>query len=656
MNRIIRRESDDVDFVTTHRLGSGLLAVVYAAKSSTGEQIAVKVPASNLSREQFGRFQEEYELLDKMSEATDSVPKAWWGRDTETDGRVLLLEMAPDNKLSEHLHGLTGLEKEQVALEAAVHYVKMLQALHKAEKTCADRKLGDLRWEDQTINPRLVVLDWNAVRPASPEGIQEDIYTFASLWYQMLTQRYAHKNLSLLDESAWADDQISIGTRAILLRGLSSDSELRYQNIDSLLSDIEQWFKDFQQDGAFLYEEGSRHLAKVQEDARIVEDKLQALSQTSRGSATSTEIPTLLLETENEALAYLDLAWRKEYSGAYEPFQQSLTLVKSQSERLLDSVRLAFAVGQLTAADRSLEWAEQTMAQATRRSVVDPTMEFAVKRWAHMLHINNMAIDQGILLRDYRHDLADALTTLQQADQPQPKDNWQNAETKVSRVVSRLRHLDSGNQIVPLLMLYQIEAQSRLHISRADQAEATGHYEQAIQEISQAIVLFNQVADAGYSNDLIQHLNLEDRHQRLQTKAQVAKIKESVKDDMSVEQWIQYRQQRLRDALPYMDSQTRQSLIKPSDSRLIILVQRIKDNLAKQQWLDMAHNMAELLDSYGTQPDIANFVKEAVQIAMPDIVQLAKMQKDDVATLELMGAFKEVSGKLGTPTPSYGRM
>lgn len=160
---------------------------------------------------------------------------------------------------------------EPLALEIGRQYAEMLTILHRAELTCADRKLADLRWQKRydfragetadLIRWRevpagsLMVLDWNVTEQATtgPHGtIALDLFRFGILWHRMLLgvePRFRRGTGWQLEEPlekhpAWP--RLSFGTRRILSRLLYPVPEERYLQAQALLVDLEQqvdWWK-----------------------------------------------------------------------------------------------------------------------------------------------------------------------------------------------------------------------------------------------------------------------------------------------------------------------------------------------------------------------------------------------------------------------------
>lgn len=165
----------------------------------------------------------------------------------------LLLDYQPDLRLPEPL-----------ALEIACQYAEMLTILHRANLTCADRKLADLRWQKKydfkqgdrealtrwqkkEIPGHLMVLDWNVTEVASlgPHGtIALDLFRFGILWHRMLLgveprfRRGAGWQLEepLEKNPVWL--QLSFGTRQILFKLLHPVPERRYLDASALLEDV----------------------------------------------------------------------------------------------------------------------------------------------------------------------------------------------------------------------------------------------------------------------------------------------------------------------------------------------------------------------------------------------------------------------------------
>lgn len=148
---------------------------------------------------------------------------------------------------------------EPLALAIAEQYVEMLTILHRADLTCADRKLADLRWQEAfSLRPgdatalarwqqgktpgHLMVLDWNVTERADQAYIGLDLFRFGILWHRLLLgsePRFGREwrlEEPLYHHPAWRS--LSTGTQQILSRLFHPRPENRYQTATILLADL----------------------------------------------------------------------------------------------------------------------------------------------------------------------------------------------------------------------------------------------------------------------------------------------------------------------------------------------------------------------------------------------------------------------------------
>ncbi len=646
MERLITRD-DGTKFVTRERLGSGLLAVVYAAQDEYGKRAAVKLPAPNLPLDQFKRFEEEYDLLVQLRQALPdpTVPMAWWGTDEENGRRVLLLEMAPDAKLSDYLSQLDPWPREELLLEAAEQYAVLLQKLHNAGYTCADRKMGDLRWNDQT--GKLVVLDWNAVRSKQDSGVREDIHMFATLWYQLLTGRYVGSGLRLLDDAAWADGGVSIGTRLILLKAFSG----QYANADELVRDVRDGLTASRQSGEWLAQQGREALKKATVPNDTAQAGLNALRQQSY--MTDANIPELDLAAENEALRYLDTAVRKGYTDAEFDRQDALRLVQSQGDRLIASAALAFEITNYDLAEQSLAWANRTLYQAEQ-----PTkLQLRVKRWQLLFHAGLVAIDETeISLRKFRNALAGAVRRLEAADKqiPQQIEEWQTAQSAMSNVIGDISTQYGSEPVTGLLNLFVVETECRQLYVQAEEKEASGAYRDAVgflEDIKQKLAM--ETADGppkAYIDALRNEdafARLDDRIRQLRRKERTAVIAQKLIADTSafgLNVPATYIMQRLEDGRYFFanDLDEWEKIEESNKLPALLLLAQLAHHQQTGQWDEAIADLEKLAPIVQTDEQVRQKIEPFISPIIERIKEMVESQEDDTAALNMINALQNI--------------
>jgi len=175
------------------RLGGGRITNVYLADQiypheEINHTVAVKIANS---ASQNSRLEDERKLLTDMAGQPAFPRLEGYGRTDQADGEspiFLVLELvegeplislarkSPDQRLD-----------ERVAIRAGLQYAQMLRELHNKKKfgyASLDRKINDIYWDNpETLEPRLIVLDWNVAASFSEEDKYKDIRQFALFWY-----------------------------------------------------------------------------------------------------------------------------------------------------------------------------------------------------------------------------------------------------------------------------------------------------------------------------------------------------------------------------------------------------------------------------------------------------------------------------------------
>jgi len=119
------------------------------------------------------------ELLDNIGRQNDGLPALMLQR-MQKEWRL-----AQQIKKTRHHIQDTWLAIETLAVDAGLQYIELLEVLHKkVERTCQDRKTGDLFWDNE--QNRLYVLDWNVVHDWNEMNEQSDIRVFGALWHELL--------------------------------------------------------------------------------------------------------------------------------------------------------------------------------------------------------------------------------------------------------------------------------------------------------------------------------------------------------------------------------------------------------------------------------------------------------------------------------------
>lgn len=230
-------------------------AVYHGWQGSGGDDAPAKIWAikESLAPGNTAVFQAEYDVLSQLAQTTlkspakqplspvallakrlgasdhDGLIMPFYGQTFMQEVQSLLNNSPPDG--------------EHMAVAQAIQYTYLLEALHDAlNKTCTDRKVGDLRWHHDS----LVVIDWNLLEQNNPETRQQELRIWGALWFEIIVTRPCEPPLNAFIDADWLrpklhpetkQDVVSIGLRRILERSQAH----HYQTPTALRADLEIW-------------------------------------------------------------------------------------------------------------------------------------------------------------------------------------------------------------------------------------------------------------------------------------------------------------------------------------------------------------------------------------------------------------------------------
>lgn len=414
----------------TEQLGAGAIAAVYLGESA-GRKIAVKVPHSRLPTELEERFWQELGVLSRLHKAAGGkyFPDAWRGTLNGSGRPVLCMSLVQGERLVTLAFGnppLQPKERELLGLRAGLEYAQMVGVLAREKVSCTDRKLDDLYW-DKTLQ-RLMVLDWNVVEQGDKAQASADLYVFGRLWYELLTGGLP----SPVDERIrrpleghpnWG--QLSLGSQQVLRRSLHPQREKRYASAEELHGALLQQHKDW-----------SRNADHVLRDAKELVHKVSA--SFDRGLATLNaargvsmydqqaadeklaEARAIIQEAQRDlpnALRLADLAKRQGAAGADQVWEDARALQQKQDELIVAGSRFLTSI-QYTAASQWLQVAEETASD-------DPLGLLRLKRWSLLAEAGQLAIKDGLSLRDRLPALTGVVEALDRSQFVEADSRWQ---------------------------------------------------------------------------------------------------------------------------------------------------------------------------------------------------------------------------------------
>lgn len=236
----VEMEKDDVFLNVTYSeadfIGRGELGAIYRGQAErhdgTTQDVVVKVPHSV---DRYTNVLEEYATLSEINEKLRGVvgevppitPVPEVGLGYQSPATVV--ENAPSDESSrpilvmpyykdEHLlidkvrglllFGETGkiLAAEKLAVIAAIGFAQVMQALHRGDKACMDRKIKDFYLVDddrKNIENAPVVIDWNVLQQDSDNVRVREIRLFGTLWHELFLSRKANPPLQPFVDALW---------------------------------------------------------------------------------------------------------------------------------------------------------------------------------------------------------------------------------------------------------------------------------------------------------------------------------------------------------------------------------------------------------------------------------------------------------------------
>lgn len=287
-------------------LGEGVTAEVFKATQQDGTLAALKILRPGLPREIIQSFRDEALVLGQLRQHSQRrypkqplhIPKVLGRTDENTNPEFLALEYIdgePLDDLIDNTGGLAAAYQEKDALLIAQQVLKVLSNLH--EDVCrsyTDFQLKNIWWlaEEKQVK----VMDWNHVsRPSKegdvPDGASGDLIRFGAFFYQLLTGKGALQTgetkgaLAQRAEDSWQD--ISLSTRAVIVKSLHPNPALRYQTAQAFLAEIERVLGVWQQDLEELYDVAAGEVRQIkrwdaqEDDSRTADTYAKAVTSAS---------------------------------------------------------------------------------------------------------------------------------------------------------------------------------------------------------------------------------------------------------------------------------------------------------------------------------------------------------------------------------------
>jgi len=231
--------------IVTYRLvdyvGRGELGAVYKGTAENGQEVVVKVP-HNLSKNR--QAEEEYAILTAIAEQfqkTDKVEPLGAIARVEHDEKTLIVMPYYENTdrlldvVKQLLNTGETLKAERIAVDAAVHYTQVMQAIHSipeskneyinGPRSCTDRKIKDY----YVVRGQHYILDWNVLREDAEPFRVTEIKLFGFLWHELFFGGKGKAPFDPFDDRKWTlpnapQGAISVGLRVLMARAVACDS------------------------------------------------------------------------------------------------------------------------------------------------------------------------------------------------------------------------------------------------------------------------------------------------------------------------------------------------------------------------------------------------------------------------------------------------
>lgn len=257
-------------------IGRGALGEVYLTEDRNS---VVKVATNNAAFRE--RLQQEYDFNERLYQQqlqltqAQGIPIAYTPlvdkdqNDVECQALVMPYYQITFLKAFQQVlndNPQNTLAAERLALQGALQYLTILEALEILDYTCLDRKINDLFWwtDPQTGTPQLVVIDWNILQDNRPENQQAQLIRFAQLWFEITTGNNPRPPFLPFDDRSWLSGYASanpftktIGAISVGFRLLLRDTlEVQQAQVGEFYQEIRHRFKKWLE--IIQYQQASR--------------------------------------------------------------------------------------------------------------------------------------------------------------------------------------------------------------------------------------------------------------------------------------------------------------------------------------------------------------------------------------------------------------
>lgn len=221
-------------------VGRGELGAVYKG-TADGQDIVVKVPHTPAKNRQ---AEEEYAILAAIAGQVNNTgkvePLGKFAR-AQHEGKTLIVMPYYERSdrlldvIKNLLNTKKNVEAERRAVDAAIHYTQVMQAIHSipasengyinGPRSCTDRKIKDFYF----VYGQHYILDWNVVREDAEPFRVAEIKLFGFLWHELFLGGKGKAPFDPFDDRKWAlpdypQGVISVGLRVLMARAVACNA------------------------------------------------------------------------------------------------------------------------------------------------------------------------------------------------------------------------------------------------------------------------------------------------------------------------------------------------------------------------------------------------------------------------------------------------
>jgi DNA-binding ferritin-like protein (Dps family) len=217
----------DVEYSTEAYIGRGELGAIYrgtaVSRDGLEHPVAVKVPHN---QEKSREVLTEFNILEALGAALgDPVQPAGRVALGNVNGLPVMIMPLYSNddllvrKVRSRITPDNLLATEKLAVESAVHFARVMAALHRlpVPRSCTDRKIKDFYRQPDGEN---IIIDWNVLRDDTEEFRVGEIRLFGYLWHELFLERKGDPPFEPFYDLRWRSANAPANNRGVMSVGL----------------------------------------------------------------------------------------------------------------------------------------------------------------------------------------------------------------------------------------------------------------------------------------------------------------------------------------------------------------------------------------------------------------------------------------------------